>query len=350
MAAVLLFTASVEAAPKKKRPGTAAPEEEAIVAPPTPLDCKAPDEVDTGATITIDCELERWLADARVELHFRAAGSESYRPVSMDLVGPKGPLRGQVPGVGVGAPFLLYYLQATIESAVVAASGRPDSPNIVRVRPAPPPPGLAGVLGRASMHGSARATASAGSRHGEPRAPGRFWVGLGLGSGYGWQSRSPLEYRSDLEADAGFGPAGILHLAPEVGYQLTPRIALALAGRHQFISSGGGEPAYPGQPARWAHALLARGLYFVDRGPLGFYGAAQIGGGDGFRFRFPPDPIAGRPRHDTTRAGPLVFGPGAGVVYRLRAQLSLVLDTSLLVGVPAFGLMGNVNFGVQVNL
>ena len=135
-----------------------------------------------------------------------------------------------------------------------------------------------------------------------------------------------------------------------MGYQLTPQIALALAGRHQFISSGGGEPAHPGRPARWAHAVLARGLYTSTRGPLGFYGAGQIGGGDGFRFRFAPDPVAGRPRHDTTRGGPLVLGPGAGGDPPVRARYALVLETNLLLGVPDLAVMSDINLGVQVNL
>ena len=313
--------------------------------------CQAPDETAAQTELVVECESERWLEDARVELHYRAAGQETYTAVAMPF-DRKGPLRGKVPAEQVKPPFLQYYVQATMApTGVVAANGRHDSPTIVRVQPPTPPQDL-GRLGPGA-DGTVSASASGGPglrASGRPRAPGAYWVGLSLGSGYGWQARSRLEYRSDLEAAAGFGPAGLAHLAPEVGYQITPQIAVALAGRHQFISGGGGEPAFPGRPARWAHAVLARGLYIVDRGPFGLYGAAQIGGGDGFRFRFAPDPVSGRPRHDTTRGGPLVLGPGAGMVYRLRARYSLVVETSLLFGVPDFGAMADINLGVQVNL
>jgi hypothetical protein len=360
LAAVLLVCGSVEAAPKKTkapkkaRPGAAGPADGAIAGEAAPLACRSPDEIAAGAELVIECDNEAWLEGAKVVLHYRAAGKDGYTAVAMESA-PKKPLRGKVPGTEMTPPFTLYYVQASVEGAgLVAAAGRPDSPTVVRVQPPPPPP-LARVadVGVSESNTSGRRPTVdwlASFAKGSARAPGAFWAGLSLGSGYGWSSRSRLEYRSDLEAGAGFGPAGLAHLAPEVGYQLTPQIAVALAGRHQFISGGAGEPAYPGQPAHWAHAVLARGLYTVDRGFFGFHGAFQVGGGSGFRFRFSPDPVSGRPRHDTTRGGPVVLGPGAGIVYRLRDRYALVAETNLLFGVPDFALMTDVTLGVQINL
>jgi hypothetical protein len=359
LAAVLLLCGSAGAAPKKPKapktpkPGAGAPADGAIAGEPTPLSCRSPDEIAAGTELVIECDSEAWLEGARIELHYRAAGKDSYTAVAMPF-SPKKPLRATIPAAEVNPPFTLYYIQASVEGAgLVAAAGRPDSPSVVRVQ-APPPPPLARVaeVGVSDSSAGARTTGAwlASLAQGTARAPGAFWVGLSLGSGYGWSARSRLEYRSELEAGAGFGPAGIAHLAPEVGYQLTPEIAVALAGRHQFISGGGGEPAYPGQPARFAHAVLARGLYVLDRGFYGLHGAFQVGAGDGFRFRFAPDPVAGRPRHDTTRGGPVVLGPGVGFVYRLRARYALVAETNLLFGVPDFALMTDLTLGLQVNL
>jgi hypothetical protein len=346
------FATAAAAAPKKKKssekPGGSS---EAIAAAPELMSCKAPDEIEAGKDVVVECEREKWLADARVELFVRLTGKDGYTALPLENPDPKGPLRATISAANVQPPFVTYYVQANVAGAgVVAQNGKPDSPNLVRVKTPPPPPEPMGALAPAPDAQASSFLPRWIASDWVPRTPGRFWVGLGIGSGYGWQSRSRLEYRSDLEANSGFGPAGLAHLAPEVGYQLTPEIAVSLAGRHQFISTGGGEPAHPGSPPRWAHAVMARGMYVVDQGPIGLYGALQAGGGSGFRFRFSPDPVAGRPRHDTTRGGPVVFGPAAGLLYHLTGNLGLVAETSLLFGVPDFGLMTDVNLGVQLNL
>jgi hypothetical protein len=346
------FAGSAAAAPKKKKPAATGASSDAIAATPEPLSCAAPDEIEAGKEVVVECQREKWLADARIELFVRLTGKEGYTAIALENPDPKGPLRARIGGGDVNPPFVTYYVQANVAGAgVVAQNGRPDSPNLVRVKAPPPPPEPMGAL--AAPKSDAQESSFLPrwiATDWVPRTPGKLWVGLSLGSGYGWQSRSKLEYRSDLEANSGFGPAGLVHFAPEVGYQLTPEIAVSLAGRHQFISTGGGEPAYPGHAPHWAHSVLARGMYVVDRGPVGLYGAAQVGGGSGFRFRFSPDPVAGRPRHDTTRGGPVVFGPAAGLLYRLAGNFGLVAETSLLFGVPDFGLMTDINLGVQLNL
>jgi hypothetical protein len=354
LAVLLLAGASAAAPPKKKKGRPDGPTAEGAIAGEVDrLACRAPDDVPAGAELVIECEQEKWLSDARIELHYRSGGQESYTTVTMEAV-PKGPLRGKVPAEQVHAPYVLYYVQASIEGAgVVAAAGKPDSPTMIQVKAPPAVDPLARVAATATASAPPPDTFAgklASLASGSARQPGSFWAGLSLGTGYGWSSRSRLEYRNDLEAGAGFGPAGLGHLAPEVGYQLTPEIAVALAGRHQYIAGGGGEPAFPGQPAHWAHAVLARGLYVVDHGFFSVHGAFQVGAGSGFRFRFSPDPVSGRPRHDTTRGGPVVFGPGAGAIFRLQPRLSLVAETALLLGVPDFALMTDVTLGVQVNL
>jgi hypothetical protein len=352
LAMMLLASASATAAPAKKKKGKA-DAEGAIAGEVDRLSCRSPDDVPAGAELVIECEQEKWLSDARIELHYRSGGQDSYTTVTMEAV-PKGPLRGKVPAGQVNAPYVLYYIQASIEGAgVVAAAGKSDSPTMIQVKAPPVVDPLARVAGTATASAAPPDTFAgklASWASGSARQPGAIWAGLQLGTGYGWSAASRLEYRNDLEAGAGFGPAGLGHLAPEVGYQITPEFAVALAGRHQFVAGGGGEPAVPGEPAHWAHAVMARGLYVMDHGFFGIHGAFQVGAGSGFRFRFPPDPVSGRPRHDTTRGGPVVFGPGVGAIFRLQPRLSLVAETALLLGVPDFALMTDVSLGVQVNL
>ena len=304
----------------------------------------------------IECDAEEWLEGARIELHYRAAGKEGYTAVAMEAV-PKGPLRGKVPAAEMQPPFTssITSRRRSEGAGVVAAAGGHDSPSVVRVqaaaptarRPSPAAPSANPTRRRPSRR-SRGWHASPRARRG-PRA--RSGWGCTLGSGYGWSSRSRLEYRSDLEAGAGFGPAGLAHLSPEVGYQLTPKIAVALAGRHQFISGGGGRAGL----SRPARALGPRraGARPVHRrlGPL--RRARRLPGGRGrrlplsLRARSGVRPAA--PRHDP-RAGPWCSGPARGSSTGCARVTRWSPRANLLFGVPDFALMTDVTLGVQVNL
>ena len=109
---------------------------------------------------------------------------------------------------------------------------------------------------------------------------------------------------------------------------------MSLRGRHQYIPAQGADPEHPGSPSRWAHSVLLRGQHTLERGRLAFVLAAQLGGGDGIRFRFPPRQDFGLPASDTSRAGPVLLGPAGGLLYRLNPRLALAADLQVFVSAP----------------
>jgi len=316
--------------------------------PPQPmkLDCTAPDEVRAGDDVTIECRVPRGLA-TRAQIFYRPQGAETYSSVPMSA-GGDGVYRGTLSGLK-GRSVQFYCEAQDARGSVVAASGRTDDPDLITLR-----------SGKASGSGGGDgadvpalfATATAAPPpHGLRRTPQAFWFGLGVGSGYGWQTTTTLEHRSDLQARSGFAAAALGHLTPEIGYQFTPRVAMSLEGRHQIIPSSGSDPDHPGSAPGWAHSVLLRTSYtFIDGDTVSLFGAAQVGGGEGFRFRFKPDSAPTLKATDTARSGPLLFGPGAGVIFRLTPSLGAVVETNLLAGVPDFGMVADLNVAAQFGL
>ncbi len=104
--------------------------------------------------------------------------------------------------------------------------------------------------------------------------------------------------------------------------------------------------------------------------------SADFGGGDGYRFPFPPtnpggkvkeiDPTTGRcvlypgsttdcvPKPtlvtDTVRSGPLVYGAGAGFIYHFNSHLAANVEMRVLGAGPHLGLLVEGYATVQVAL
>ncbi len=60
------------------------------------------------------------------------------------------------------------------------------------------------------------------------RPAGSVFVGLGAGYGYGAYPSSQLDFRRDLRVRGNMGPAGIVLLTPELGYQLSEALAVGV--------------------------------------------------------------------------------------------------------------------------
>jgi hypothetical protein len=127
---------------------------------------------------------------------------------------------------------------------------------------------------------------------------------------------------------------------------------LAAQVRYEYISITGSGDSTPGRPANGALSVIGRLLYYLDLG----VGNAQIqfsadfGGGDGYRFAYPPtnprrddytwDPSKPTILTDTTRSGPLVYGGGTGFIYHFNQHFALNAELRMLAAGPHFGLIG----------
>jgi hypothetical protein len=298
-------------------------------------------------------------------LFYRSAGKEEFTSVPMTR-SRKGWYSGLVPAGAVVGNSIQYYVQAQAPKGKSATSnGQPDSPNLMSIRAGAAPVGR-GTLAAAHFKSTAAEVkeedplqASEREREHEElvsadhrRRPRRLFVGAGIGSGYGWHLHRVLEFRSEYAQAAGFSPATLLQLTPEIGWQHDARTAFSLQARYQYIPESGSGDTKSGHPAHSAFAVLAQGYRFYGERNWQPFLSATVGAGDGFRLVVPPHPAdnASMPtfnRNDTIRGGPLVLGPGVGFVYHFDPHFAWIVQGRALAGLPDFAILGELSTGGQ---
>jgi hypothetical protein len=393
--------APAPAPPKTPPPATPAPPPVVNKVPdlpaelPTDLYCPPVEEAPEGHEIVLRCAAKPKLKAERVLLYFRTSGAPSYAVAAMQS-SPNGWLEASIPEEAATGESMQYYCEARdSDDNVVATSGQGDIPNAIILTP--PAPGETPVTRRVATGGKGDGDDPLKRIKDEQkseihelvlhrRRKGAFWLAPGVGSGVGYHMASYLEWRHPPACPdcptygPGFRFAGTITGYLELGYLITDHIGVAAQGRYEWISSEGSGDQSPGSPATRAVSLLGRGLYYLDLGAgnaqLQF--SADLGGGDGYRFAFPPtnpggkqlepklnpdgsvakDPVTGftitvpKPTvvTDTVRSGPLVYGAGVGFIYHFNSHLAANIEMRVLGAGPHFGLLIEGYATVQVAL
>jgi hypothetical protein len=355
------------------------------------LDCPEPDEAILEKPVTLRCAVSPRLPVTSVVLHYRAPGKEEYDDVEMKKT-PKGWYQGKIPKKAVVGKSLQYYFEGrNADGKAVVANGDQNAPNIMLIVES---------AGAAKVgEGGEGEEENPLDEDGRPKKPKiylghrdtsnegldirfgkrKYWIGLGVGSGVGYANGKGLEaVNKSNEVGTGCNPMTpgydtsgktqfhCLHdafqpgfvptnlyksvtFSPEFGYQLTPNLAIAVAGRFQYIL----QPSkYSNYAANGALSGLAKLIYYTQQSQLRFYGTALLGGGEGARFVvFPAEgSTAGYADfQDTVRAGPLLAGVGLGLYYEASKAVSLVVETDALAGFPEFGIAIDAILGLQIN-
>jgi tetratricopeptide (TPR) repeat protein len=174
-----------------------------------------------------------------------------------------------------------------------------------------------------------------------PEVQPRFWISLLAGTGYGWTTGTGdiIVERPD---PSGFAWAQLGHLQPTLGYYLDPTLVIALAGRLQRVT--GATPIY-GVPdgicggdhvceaPKAAAAVLVKAIKFTDRPSARLRTYYSLAAGLGTIRHVAPSHqllICGSSRAemcaDSYPAGPVLAGPGVGVVFKIVGGLGLALS------------------------
>ncbi len=189
------------------------------------------------------------------------------------------------------------------------------------------------------------------------------------GTGIGWTSGVGEVRQLDI-FPSGFAWASLGHVAPAVGYMVTPNLLLGVQGRLQLItgaaeyrpSGGGATSGACGSdgvcsPAKGAFAVLARAEWIFNAPGSAFrpFVSGAVGGGLIRHVAQAGDqsdcgPSQNAKCFDTVPSGPLLFGPGVGFEYSLSSSLSLVLALDELIGVPKFTAETDANVGLSLRL
>ncbi|HEY0707440.1 MAG TPA: tetratricopeptide repeat protein [Polyangia bacterium] len=360
-------TTTVASAPATDKAGVDLPPLPAQI--PQPLYCPTPDQGPPGQEVPLFCVTQPELTPQKVVAYFRPGGGEAYTAVPMDK-SPTGWLSAIVPAKQVKGRSLQVYFEAHDDTGNVAANnGKDELPNVIALKPgapqitpkslamidvgAPPPSTTSGdeetpLELRERELEKAAAEAEVPRKY-PRRSPGRLWVGLGFGSGYGWHRELKLENHYNRYVQTGFSSAGLGHLAPEIGYQLTPRLSFSLQTRHQYLpTSGSGDAEVTRSPPQMAHALLAR-VHFalLDLGNFQFVGSLAGGGGDALRMQVAPNRRVGIASSDTMVAGRGVAGPGLALAYNFSQRFVGLVEGRALAAFPVFAVLMEGTASVQ---
>jgi hypothetical protein len=337
------------------------------------LDCPIPDEAILDKSLLLRCAVAPSLPVAKVVIKYREPNKEEYSQVEMTK-SPKGWHQAKIPKKAVtGTSLYLYFEGLNAAGKPVVRNGEETSPNSIPLmeedaykqymaqkkkgRPGeeeeeenpldePKGPIKAKLFGRQDPN-----QVGLDVRYGNRK----WWFGIGAGSGFGFAKGNGLEAVNmspdppfNMWADyfAGGGAwAGLGHLVPEIGVHLSPNIAIAVAGRLQYIPVAA---EYARYTAKGAIAVMGKVLVYTKQARIRFFGAGLAGGGDGFRFVVYPD--SNLPTFkDTVRGGPGVAGVGAGVYYEAAKHVSVVLEADGLAGFPIFSFVADVNLSLQFN-
>ena len=305
-----------------------------------------------GRAIEIETTPDATLVRDQLVLGYRPAGAAIFTEVRFERR-PGGVHVATIPPSATAGGQIEYYIEARHANGKrVASRGSSIDPIVVGLLE-----GLAPVSGADATIAAARAARDASAER-------RFVFALLAGSGLGWTS-GVGEVRQVQIAPSGMAWASLGHLAPEIGYYLTPQLMLSVQGRFQLVSgaqefrpSEGPTPGVCGgdgvcSPARAAFAGLAKASWvFGDPGhAFRPFVSLSLGGGQirhvaqaGNKSDCGASQTA--KCFDTVAGGPFLFGTGVGFNYALSQSLAAVFAVDGLGALPDFTAQADVNLGV----
>jgi hypothetical protein len=339
------------------------------------LDCPNQDEAIIDKPAVLRCAVSPNLpvSVAKMYLMYLEPKKEKYTELLMTKT-PKGWWKGKIPKKSVTGTSVSYYFEGRDASGKpVVRNGEESSPNHLLVmeedaylklkehefgKDVENPLDVGNKTVTENLLGHRREDIGTNVNFGNRK----WWIGLGAGTGFGYAKGKGLEavnrstdsfHNLAAEFVPGGAFAGLLHLAPEVGYQISPNVAISVEGRFQYIPQ-------PAQYSRFAATGALSGLLKVMRytkqAQIRFFGSAIAGGGEGFRFTmYPVDPglhpelSQVQDFKDTVLGGPIIAGAGLGMYYEATKRVAVVLEAHGLAGFPTFSFVADGNLALQIN-
>lgn len=241
------------------------------------------------------------------------------------------------------------------EAAPLARAVPPPAPEPPSIA-APPSPDAPDAVARGNPPELAKPAVSA------PAGPS-FLIIVAAGSGFGLATGTGELNPMHTLAVEGFAMAQLGHLAPQIGFFVTPQLILSAQLRLQYVSYVTGQKltgvCSAGEqycePSALAVAGFGRVGWLTGDGPLHFLGALAVGGGSvRHAMEFPEDRKCGPNSDlscvDTLSGGPFLFGPSLSIIVDLGSTFGLYAGLDTLLGMSRFTLNFDVNVGASFKL
>jgi hypothetical protein len=300
-------------------------------------------EAKKGSTISVTVGIQADLKFDKMVLAYRPAGATEFSGREMKEVA-EGRYGAEIPTTATGGDSVDYYVEADdAEGNAVATKGTVDSPLTINL-------------------GGAKASHDKGEGGGEEEEEEpdhTYFVGLMLGSGFGWAT-GPGDTNHDVSIKPpGIAPAALFQIAPEVGYWLTDSLMLSVQLRYQFIT--GTVPVYDlmgneHKTANYAFAAFAKATWKLGSDEGNWHPFFSLAGGGGYIRHVvtlhPTSAPQGCGQNqmqacvDTIQGGPILVGPGGGMFYDLTDNLQLVGQANAVLGFWNFTFNLDINVGV----
>ncbi|HEX3904538.1 MAG TPA: tetratricopeptide repeat protein [Polyangia bacterium] len=353
--------ATPPSAPPAATPPPTEPAEEPAepAAPPTVAPAEEPSsgivhdpitEGKRGSAISVTVGIQPDLKFDKMVLAYRPAGASEFLGREMKEVS-EGKYGAEIPTTATTGDSVAYYVEADdADGNSVANKGSVDSPLVINL-------GGKSAAKKPSDEGN-------GEGDDEDEEPDhQYFVGLMLGSGFGWATGPGDTNHTVNITPAGIAPAKLLQIAPEFGYWLSSSLMLSLQLRYQVIT-GTIDPydsnGHDYKTAHYAFAAFAKATWKLgdDEGSLHpFFSLAAGGGYIRHVVTLHPNstqqptqcgPMMNQACVDTIQGGPILVGPGGGIFFDLTDNVSLVGQANAVLGFWDFTFNLDINVGVAV--
>jgi hypothetical protein len=190
---------------------------------------------------------------------------------------------------------------------------------------------------------------------------GSFFVALSAGTGLGVASGSgELDPNAHKLDSAGFAMAQLAHVAPEVGFYVTPDLLISGQLRLQYVNGLNGKSGMGCgsdnfcTPGNGALAGFVKVTYLLGISPFRLTVGGQIGGGNiRHAVVFPDNTCRASATSTTTQScvdtlpgGPFLVGPTFGFIYEIGSSFDFIVAVNSALGVPNFTFNLDINAGV----
>lgn len=326
---------------------------------PLPLYCPLPFEILPEQDLLVRCLTRKQQRRASATLSYRGDATSNEYITSSMAHSPKGWLIAVIPGHHIRGKSLSYYVKAHLPGTSAALfHGYPEAPNALLIRTPSPDENPASVADSAPAQAPSKNGNNGGHWH--RRTPGAVWLTLAGGTGTVYHGREAVDSNTQafassnpLYVEAGFSPATMFQLEPEIGYQLSRRFSLSAMLRYQYAPLDGSfvpEPTQNAVPTS-AFAGFLR-TQFLLGGSGNFQGYVSGGAGLGTSFLASISKrcdanLCALDHSDTLHGGRVGLTVGLALVYRFLPDFGLLLDVKEIMTLPKVLALTEFNVGLE---